>query len=273
MATVDPFDQLQEEVAREVLALLEALRREVLGAIVAAPEPLATALRGLVAEIEAASAQTERQLQAVLAGAVRRAAELGDAAAVAEVQQALPDVRAYVGVSETLLRVAGAYVSELVADLAADARARITRELRLAALGGTSTTALIARIGVSLDTPGTFRSIAARAEAIARTEVSRIRNMAHAEQSQELAQRVPGLRKVWEHASSSPGFSPHQRRMSRPGHVRLAARTARAPIPVGSPFRLGPYRPMYPHDPGLPTDEVLHCRCRVRLVVPATEAD
>lgn len=264
------LDQLTDEAAEAVLALLERYRVEVLALLLATREPLSAQLRGLLLEVDLVLARLRRELEPVLVRHLRLAAGAGDQAVLAALTRAGFAVPlGYVGVSEQLLRTAAAYVADLVTGLTLDARARITREVRLAALGGTSTTDLIARIGRTLDDPSVFRTLALRAEAIARTEVSRVHNMAWSEQAREINGRYPGMRKVWEHSTSSPGFTLHQRRQSRPEHVALWRRTTAEPIPVDAPFRFPDgTTAMYPHDPSLPAGHVVNCRCRARLIAP-----
>ena len=268
----DP-DDIADDATREALRLLNALRRETIGAILSASEPLSGSLRGLLAEIDTLIVTFQREFSGVMARHVEAAAQAGDDAVLSDLRAARLEVPlAYLGVSPTLVRMASAYVADLVTGLSSDARARISREVRLAALGGMSTTQLIDNIGRNLTDPSVFGTIATRAEMIARTEVSRLYSMAYAEQSTESAQRYPGMRQVWEHSQSSPGFTAFQTRNSRPNHIRVWQETSANPIPVGALFDLGGgVMARYPHDPNLPAKEVVGCRCRIRLVAPDPE--
>lgn len=259
----DPIDTLSDEVWERAVALLEQLRRGVVAAIVSAPEPYSLYLRGLLREIDGLLAEYRATMTRTMASAVERAAALGDDAVLRDVSALGVEVPlSYVGVSPALVRAAAEYTADLIQGIADDARARIAREVRLGAAGGMSTTDLIGRIGRNLHDRSTFATIAARAEAVARTEVSRVYSTAYQEQAVELAERFPQqMRKRWVHA----GFGLH----SRPNHVRLDAVTRRNPIPVDEPFDLGGgLRAMHPHDPSLPASEVVHCRCRMVLVAP-----
>lgn len=202
----------------------------------------------------------QRQFTMRMTHLVGTAAEHGDASIVDDARAGgLEFYRAYMGVSEQLVRTASEYTASLVTALSNEARAAISREVRLAALGGRSITDLITRIGKSLDDPSTFKTLASRAEAIARTEVSRVYNMSAFDQATELAARLPGTRKVWEHSASSPGFSSHQRSHSRANHVACAEETSANPIPFDALFDLGSFQARYPHDPLLPASEVVNC--------------
>lgn len=269
MPAADP-DDIGRDVTRDMLRILDAYRREVIGMIVSAPEPLSGSLRGLLLEVDTIIARLSRDLGTTMRQGIETAANAGDEAVLDALRAARVEVPlAYVGVSEQLVRTLADYGAELITRIPADARAQIAQQVRLAALGGIDTTTLIDRIGRNLTDPSVFGSIARRAEAVARTEVSRARSMAYAEQGAEVAGRFPGTLKVWEHATTSPGFTTFQRRSSRPNHVALSRRTNEQPIPFDEPFDLGGgVRAMYPHDPQLPASESVNCRCRLRIVMP-----
>lgn len=262
------LDDLMDDAANAVLALLREFRKDLLAQILATREPLSASYRLLLREVDELIGQYQARLTRTMTEHLTIAANAGDDAALDEIR-AVVDVRSYVGVSDTLLRASAEYVASLVQGISNEARAAITREIRLAALGSRTVTELIDAIGRTIESPGVFRNLHARSEAIARTEVARVRAIAHFQQAEELAVRVPGMRKVWEHSSSSPGFTPHQRSMSRPSHVRAWQRTSENPIPIDEDFTLEPgVTARYPHDPRLPASHAVNCRCRVRLVAP-----
>ena len=269
MAAADP-DDIGRDVTKDMLRILDAYRREVIGMILSAPEPLGSNLRGLLTELDGLVDRLSREMAGTLSRGVTLAANAGDDAVLDAFRAASVDVPlAYVGVSETLVRSLVDYSASLITNIPAEVRAQIATQVRLAALGGLSTTTLIDRIGRNLTSRSIFTSIAGRAEAIARTEVSRARAMAYQEQSAEIAGRFPGTLKVWEHASTSPGFTTFQARSSRQNHVALSRETNARPIPFDQPFNLGGgVEAMYPHDPTLPASESVNCRCRLRIVLP-----
>lgn len=249
----EPIDELSDQTTRNAIDLLERLRREVVASIVSAPEPYSSSLRPLLREVDTLLAQYRNEMSRLMGQAVEQAAGLGDASVLADVTAAGIEVPlTYVGVSPELIRVSAEYTADLVQGLSDDARARIARDIRLGAAGGTSTTDLIAQIGRNLKDKSTFATIAARAEAITRTEVSRVYSTAYHEQGAELHERYKGMRKTWVHA----GFGLH----SRENHIRVASVTAETPIPFDERFELGGgITAMFPHDPSLPAGEVVHC--------------
>lgn len=265
----DP-ETLADDATIATLDVLNALRKEVLASILATREPLSSTYRDLLREINALIVTFQRRLTHTMTPHIETAASAGD-------QQVLDDAIAagltvpmsYVGVSPTLVRTAADYSASLITALSDEARNAISREIRLAALGGRTTTDLIARVGKNLTDPSVFTSLSARAEAIARTEVSRVRNMAYDDQGQELAARYPGMTKKWVHSTQAPRASSHQRSTARANHVALAERTAAKPIPFDASFELGNgLTARYPHDPLLPASEVVNCRCRAVLIAP-----
>lgn len=262
------LDTLSDDAARTALGLLNELRRQCLASILSAREPLSTSYRALLAEIDALIVTYQRQFTTQMGQALQVAAEAGDAAVLADAKAASLDVPlSYVGVSPQLVATAADYSSSLITALASDARARITNAVRLAALGGSSTTDLVVQIGKNLNSASVFGTIAARAEAIARTEVSRVLNTAWHEQAAQLAERYPGMQKAWEHSVGAPGATKHQRRTARPNHVALSQDD---PIPFSERFDLGnQITAAHPHEWSLPASETVGCRCRLRLVPPS----
>lgn len=268
----DPQD-LADDAAEAAVDLLNALRKETIAALLAAEPHFQQTYRMLLREISDLITTFERQLTRDLATHIERAANNGDESVLDDARAAGIEIPlSYVGVSPTLVRTASEYVADLVTGLSNEARRDITREVRLAALGGTPFGQLMDRIGRNLKDKSVFTTLAARAEAIARTEVSRVHSMAHAEQGAELAARYPGMQKKWVHSVQAPRATGHQRRMARQNHIRVAERTAAKPIPWAADFDLGGgIKAPYPHHPLLPASESVHCRCRVVMVAPEPE--
>lgn len=266
----DP-DALGEAAARAMLEVLRALRREVAASVLAAGPGYAAGYRALLADVDRLTAAFAAGAKAAVRGPLALAAASGDDAALADARRARLDVPlSYLGVSDQLVRTATDYVFTLLDGVTARVRERITREVRLAALGGQSFTALAERLAADLNaTPKVFTEEARSVEFVARTEVSRLRNMAYADQAGQLADRYPWLRKRWLHSASAPGATTAQRRAARPNHVEAAAETAARPIPFAAAFDLGSgITARYPHDPLLPASETVGCRCRLMLVAP-----
>jgi hypothetical protein len=100
-----------------------------------------------------------------------------------------------------------------------------------------------------------FGSLAARGEAIVRTELGRIHSMATQRRMEQSAELFPDLQKQWLHSGN--------RLHPRDGHQALSG----TKIPVRERFMVAPTvggskEPMlFPHDPAGSARNVVRCRC------------
>lgn len=254
---LDP-DTIGDEAVASVLSLLHDFRRQVIEALLSTPARFQEVHRQRLREIDGMIREFESGLRNAMSEPTRRAASAGDEDALERLVRANVDVPAvFMGVSPGLVQTAALYQAELITDLGNWARGQITKEIRRAALGNTPITELIQRIGTNLEDKSIFKTILDRAEAIARTEISRVYNQANFEQGEDIAARYEGVMKEWVHA----GFGTH----SRPNHVRLNGTV----IPYEDEFDLGGgITAPHPHHWKLPAGEVVHCRCRIRTIMP-----
>lgn len=103
------------------------------------------------------------------------------------------------------------------------------------------------------------QSFAYQAERIYRTESLKALNLGHALSLEELNRSGPSwvknaIVKHWHHGIGG-------RQQPRENHIQMQLATQPNPIPIDEPFKLGPYRPMAPHDPVLPAGESINCGC------------
>lgn len=102
------------------------------------------------------------------------------------------------------------------------------------------------------------RQLLSRGRAIAKTERGLAINSgayaAWAQAAEKLGVPYTAIRKQWVHE----GVHKHERW----DHVALSRMGA---IPLPMPFNVGGYNAQYPHDPNLPTGEVVNCQCRVKF--------
>jgi hypothetical protein len=103
------------------------------------------------------------------------------------------------------------------------------------------------------------QSFAYQAERIYRTESLKALNFGHALSLEELHRSGPdwvkqALVKTWWHGIGG-------RQQPRENHIQLQLTTQKNPVPIDEPFKLGPHRPMAPHDPVLPPGESINCGC------------
>ncbi|MEE8305799.1 MAG: phage minor head protein, partial [Gammaproteobacteria bacterium] len=107
--------------------------------------------------------------------------------------------------------------------------------------------------------PEVVKGVAARAEAILRTEMTRAANLAHHSQQLVNAELEPEIRKRWMATGDN---------RTRRSHLRTHIATLEEPIPVGQAFDVGGFKLMFPGDPAGPPGETINCRCRVITVHP-----
>lgn len=147
------------------------------------------------------------------------------------------------------------YSADLITNVSDDAITKINGVISRAITGGLTLQEAIDQIGRNLDSPGVFRSIANRAEFIARTEMARVNNAARQARANQLSGMFPELnpQKKWIH-SGKP------KKTRRRNHYKVDGEI----VPVDEKFSNGID---YPHAPGLPAKEVVNCGCTHVLVM------
>lgn len=166
-----------------------------------------------------------------------------------------------VNLSSELVATAKSFSADLITNLSTDARMKINGVLRQVALGAISTQEAVDLVGRSLDSPGIFKSIAARAETIVRTEVLRVYSQAAQRRMRERARILATsgyeLRKSWLTANDL---------RVRPAHI-AAGVVYSEPIPIEQPFIVGGEALMYPRDETASAEETVGCRCTSKPVL------
>ena len=159
------------------------------------------------------------------------------------------------------LMVIQAYSADLIKGLVDDALNRINNTLALGILGEKSPFQIMKEITEILgeEKIKAIGGIAYRAEKIARTELSRISNMATFARQQDAAKHIPGLMKEWV-SVLLPG-------RTRPHH--WAAHGQR--VLVNEPFIVMGEKMMLPLDPAGSPANVINCMCRSVLYHPSWE--
>lgn len=154
------------------------------------------------------------------------------------------------------------FTISLLQNVSDEARAAITREVGLAAVGAKTRDEAIRTIGENLTDRSIFTTLNHRAEAILETEMGRLRSQARHNRMEALAEDNDGLKKYWRTSGDT---------RVRTSHV-LAGQTytkSRA-IGVDEKFRVGGHDALYPRDISLPAGESVRCRCHALLYVPST---
>lgn len=137
-----------------------------------------------------------------------------------------------------------------ITDLAGDLRKALSREVLLTTTGLQTPQAAMQN---TRDLLGGGRKAASRAQAIVRTEVGRNYSLATLLGTEDAAQFVPGLLKMWLHAPAGSS------KTIRPAHVAMHGHT----VEVNGYFWFPGGQLRCPHDPLGPASETVHCKCRM----------
>jgi hypothetical protein len=175
-------------------------------------------------------------------------------------------------VTSELLQTMLDFSADLIQGIANDMRTQISTRLRLAAMGDVSLYQTLIDItgilGVKAsdgvwglrNRPDVVRGVAARAEAILRTELTRMYSQATKMRAEQINEMYPDLsaKKWWDATSDN---------RTRPTH-RAAGNTYGPDnaIPIDQPFIVGGVEMQQPGDPSAPGGETINCRCRLRII-------
>jgi uncharacterized protein with gpF-like domain len=181
------------------------------------------------------------------------------------------NVSSFNALAPSQVNVALDFSAELVQNITGDLRSKINTQLRQATLAQQSPFEAMRGIAKALgvnsedgvwgtrNRPDVVEGVAARAEAIARTEMTRINNLAQSSTQQQAGNLIPGLLKRW--ISTARGNT-------RDSHISAHRRYFNDPIPINQPFRVGRSDLMYPGDPRGEAKETVNCRCTMATIVP-----
>lgn len=180
--------KISASLARKMLRELNAVRRQIIGLLAEAGEYKTWFLTQLQAEID--------EIIASLREALLRHGGVAFEDALAQAQEKLRELGLLtaaqtIHIPDRVLAVVTQMRDTAIVDTTADARRRIMQVVRMTALGQMTLSDAIQRIGRNLTTPSIFKSIADRAETIARTEVARVFAVS-TEAAAEAAERQTG---------------------------------------------------------------------------------
>lgn len=237
---------------REALALLNAVRREIIGLISEGGSEFNVArLRGVQRAIEYRLSQFEYEAARMLQARIQGSANLGIKLADAPMVGLNIPAPLFALASEDVL-AAASFTPDLIKGISHQIRDSIGGILRRIVLGGLTVQEGIASVGRSLESPGVFRSVATRAEVIVRTEVLRIQSIANQkrqEQNREVVRSVGySYQKAWLSAQDKRVREAHR---ETNGQVRE----------IDEPFDVGNELLMFPRDPAGSPDNTIQCRC------------
>lgn len=247
----------EDQAARQVLAEVDAFRRDLLGLMTSGRSFSQTARR-----IDDRAASLRIVLEALVDRSIGDAAELG----LELVDRPLTDVGVDTGpvtrlsgdrIAQDHRTLARGIVRDHVTNLADRSKAVI---LRARAVTGGLADALKA-VGEQLQGSTVVARPANYLASVARTSTATAVSDASYRRMVELERRVPDLRKRWDTSRARTG--------SRDNHRRLAEATAEG-IPIDRPYQLAGVSVQWPRDPALPPREVVNCRCQSVITLATT---
>lgn len=250
--------QLQGVVG-QVSNAFDRLRRSLMGEIGALDTIGLTRMVNRLIELLRSQTQTfERDVNRAIQDAepglvVAGQAVVDDPLVAAGLAVSAPDV------TIPLLEALEQFRADRITNLSASMIDQISLELRLGAMGTKSVFDVIQSVASKLRTADAgdagFGSLAARGEAIVRTELGRIHSMATQRRMEQAVELFPDLMKEWRHS----GNLLHP----RDGHQALSGTR----VPVKAKFMVAPTvggsreAMWFPHDPAASARNTVRCRC------------
>jgi hypothetical protein len=264
-------DEIQREFDRKVKTIIENILRQERETIEAARQLLDDTrkdilvklaesgrtefdyywLRSVRTAIESRIAQLDRDMTVRLKADINAAFDLGSQL-IDEPARIVIGTNPVIGVSRQVAEVAASFSASLIKDLTTEAQAAIDGVLQRAAIGGLTVQDAIKQIGANLDDSKIFKSIAARAETIFRTEVLRVQSIAT--QARMQANREAMRKAGW--ALGKRWLATPDKRV-RLSHLAVMGQERE----VDEPFKVGGEELMYPRDPAGSAENTISCRC------------
>lgn len=267
------YGRLDHSTIRQMIALLQDTRKGMAALLLDNPtEFQGFRLRQLTDSVDVLIANFQAELSTGLRDSLTQAQALGGQSVTEPLRAIGTNISdAFNALSPAQVNVAADFSAVLVKDISDDLRKTINTQLRLSTLAQqtpfeamkniTKALGLKAQDGVwgRRNRPEVVKGVAARAETVVRTEMTRIYNLANNSQQQQAAEVIPGLLKRW---IATP------RGNTRASHLEAHMIYSDNPIPVDEPFIVGGEPLMYPGDPAGSAAETINCRCTSITVVP-----
>lgn len=163
-------------------------------------------------------------------------------------------------VSISSLEILQAYSADKITNMTLESIQAINDIIAVNITGGYTLQETAKQIGKNLTDSSVFKSIASRAETIARTEIGTINSFAREARAQEVMKLNPDRKfeKTWIHSGKA---AKHSRKTHRkldgvtiPVDKDFSIKGNKTPVPQGQGMA-------YPHAPGLPAKERINCGC------------
>lgn len=247
----------EQRAIADAMLLLDELRQEIIAALVRQGEPPLSILRlhALRNEVDRALVYFQNRLTGQMRTDLSNIFRLGNQLIDAPLDVA--GFAANFGVHTTLIETASTFSADLITNLTASIRGQVSMIIRRTAVGAVSIQEAIKAVGGSLDSPGVFRSMAARAENIVRTETLRLQAQATQARMEahdkQLRSSGYQLFKSWLNAGDL---------RVRATHIVAGIEYAKDnAIAVDEEFTVGGEQCLYPRDESLSAEEACNCRC------------
>jgi len=269
------FVTLEDTTVKGMVELLQQLRRDISERLGEVDGFDIFRLRELQARVNDLIVQFGGQLTGQLGNNLRDGYALGEGSVVAPLSAAdvvTPEMGTFFQPSAAQVNAVVGFSADLVTNITDDLRGKINTQLRLATLGERSPFEAMREITTVLgvkasdgvwglrNRPEVVSGVAARAETIVRTELTRTFNLAGHSTQLQAAEVAPGLMKRW--VATGDG-------RTRATHLAAHVRYRDNPIPVDKAYIVGGEEMMYPGDPRGSAQNTINCRCRSLTVAPS----
>ncbi len=245
------MDRLDAEAVKKVTALLKDARSKISARIADASGFEAFILPQLKGEVERIMGEFQMTYLDEFDKLQIRAEDLGTAI----VKEPLARVGIQISfpvLPTELTQTLASFHADQIRGVTAEAVQKITTELSVGLLGGSSKDEVLKNIARHLPSPAGAGTVTKRATRIVRTEVNRIHSITTQRRLEQAKEQVSNLGKYW-----LPAF-----RNTRPTHLAAGAQFGPdRPIGVDEYFIVGGHRAKHPRDPALPVEEVVNCQC------------
>lgn len=265
LANARRYGAVEDTTVKAATALLQALKRDLQDRFLSATDFEAQHLRRLLDETNVQLDQYESTLAALLGTGMKQAVDTGLDAVIAPLTAAGYDV-AVSPVVRARVNALVDFSAELVKNISDEVRGVINTQLRLGVLGGKTPFEIMKEITrlLGYERGILVNGVGIRAEAIVRTEMTRIYNLSAYSQQLYTNTTLPGgVLKAWRATGDG---------RTRQSHLEAAARYNENPIPVNEKFIVGSAELAHPGDPAGPAKETINCRCKIRTIIPAIGA-
>lgn len=253
-------EKLSDETIEKILKLLEESRLRIANAIVTAERFDLVHLQRMKDAVNQAIADLEVRAKKVVADSLIQADKIGVDGAIQGLVEGGVESYLLPRVAMRDLAIMSEFSADLIKGITEEAKAKINAAIQLGVVGEKTANEVMQEIGTSIG-QGRFSSIAARAEAITRTEISRVMNLAEIAEMREIGKREKGLKKYWI-ATDDDRVRPEHLAVMKKTHPDYGGK----PIPFDEMFDVGGFEAEAPLDPALPPEQSINCRCTTGLI-------